>query len=316
MTATNAIPTHLSHDPGSYQRSIQASKRVHWEIDRDVIRGRRFDLAHKFLPDGLTLIEGFVTLSPDERRFASQIQGRTYANIFGLVERFINSKMLDLSRDHALGDQVALEALMRFGSEELKHQELFRRIESSMADVMPAGYRFDAEPNALARAVLEKSTWAVLALTLDIELFTQLHYRQSIDPDPELSPLFKDVFLYHWKEESQHALLDELELLRNDATLTLEQRDRAVDELIGLVAAVDGLLRGQASAGRGLLRRQCRAATIGSGEARDVEAAFLRAYRWQYIHSGAAHPRFGSVLGGLLTEAQGQRIQAALETLH
>ena len=315
MTATNAIPTPVSHDPGSYQRSIQASKRVHWEIDRDVIRGRAFDLGHKFLPDGLTLIEGFVTLSPDERRFASQIQGRTYAKIFGLVERFVNSKVLDLSRDHALGDQVALEALMRFGSEELKHQELFRRIEASMADVMPAGYRFDAEPNALARAVLENSTWAVLALTLNIELFTQLHYRQSIDPDPELSPLFKDVFLYHWKEESQHALLDELELLRNDATLTFEERDRAVDELIGLVAAVDGLLRGQASADAAYFAANA-GRSVGAGEARDIEAAFLRAYRWQYIHSGAAHPRFGSVLGGLLTEAQGQRIQAALETLH
>ncbi|MGZ8400330.1 MAG: hypothetical protein ACXWVI_03380 [Methyloceanibacter sp.] len=51
--------------------------------------------------------------------------------------------------------------------------------------------------------MLGKSTWAVLALTLDIELFTQLHYRQSIYPDTELSELFKDVFLYHWKEESR-----------------------------------------------------------------------------------------------------------------
>jgi hypothetical protein len=126
---------------------------------------------------------------------------------------------------------------------------------------------------------------------------------------------FKDVFLYHWKEESQHALLDELELLRNDATLTFEQRDRAVDELIGLVAAVDGLLRGQVSADAAYFAANA-GRSIGAGEARDIEAAFLRAYRWQYIHSGAAHPRFGSVLGGLLTEAQGQRIQAALETLH
>jgi hypothetical protein len=44
---------------------------------------------------------------------------------------------------------------------------------------------------------------------------TQLHYRQSIDPDAELSELFKDVFLFHWKEECQHALLDELELVRH-----------------------------------------------------------------------------------------------------
>src|SRR5437867_1646084 len=83
-----------------------------------VIRGRRFDAAHKFLPDGLSLADAFTTLSPDERRFVSQIQGRTYANIFGLVERFINAKVLELGRDHALGDQEAVEALVRFGDEE------------------------------------------------------------------------------------------------------------------------------------------------------------------------------------------------------
>ena len=95
----------------------------------------------------------------------------------------------------------------------------------------------------LPNAVLGKSTWAVLALTLDIELFTQLHYRQSIEPDAELSELFKDVFLYHWREESQHAILDELEWVRHDAGLTTQQRDRAVDEFIELVAAVDGICR-------------------------------------------------------------------------
>jgi hypothetical protein len=72
--------------------------------------GGRFDTAHKFLPDGLSLADTFATLSADEKRFVSQIQGRTYANIFGLVERFINAKVLELSHDHWFGDQVALEA--------------------------------------------------------------------------------------------------------------------------------------------------------------------------------------------------------------
>ena len=90
-----------------------------------------------------------------------------------------------------------------------------------IGEVLPKGYRFDIDPNGVARAVLGKSTWAVLALTLDIELFTQLHYRQSIDPDAELSALFKDVFLYHWREECQHAILDELEWVRHDAKLTV-----------------------------------------------------------------------------------------------
>ena len=77
-----------------YARCVQTSKRVRWDIDADVIQERRFDTAHKFLPDGLSLAETFATLSADEKRFVSQIQGRTYANIFGLVERFINAKVL------------------------------------------------------------------------------------------------------------------------------------------------------------------------------------------------------------------------------
>lgn len=298
-----------------YARCIESSKRVRWDIDEDVIRGRRFDTAHKFLPDGLSLTNGFTTLSPGERRFVSQIQGRTYANIFGLVERFINAKVLELSRDHALGDQIVVEALVRFSDEELKHQALFRRIDAMVGEVLPGGYRFDFNPNTVARTVLGKSTWAVLALTLDIELFTQAHYRQSIDPDAELSELFKDVFLYHWKEECQHALLDELEFRRHDAALTAEERDRSVDDFIGLVAALDGILQTQAAADAGYFVANC-GRTVKANEARAIEVAFLAAYRWQYIHSGARHPYFGKVLNGLITETQGQRIQAALATLH
>ena len=284
-----------------YARCIESSKRVRWDIDEDVIRGRRFDTAHKFLPDGLSLTNGFTTLSPGERRFVSQIQGRTYANIFGLVERFINAKVLELSRDHALGDQIVVEALVRFSDEELKHQALFRRIDAMVGEVLPGGYRFDFNPNTVARTVLGKSTWAVLALTLDIELFTQAHYRQSIDPDAELSELFKDVFLYHWKEECQHALLDELEFLRHDAALTAEERDRSVDDFIGLVAALDGILQTQAAADAGYFVANC-GRTVKANEARAIEAAFLAAYRWQYIHSGARHPYFGKVLNGLISE--------------
>src|ERR1700693_6106772 len=224
-----------------YARCVQTSKRVRWDVDEDVIRGRRFDTAHKFLPDGLSLADAFTTLSADEKRFVSQIQGRTYANVFGLVERFINAKVLELSEDHWFGDQVALEALVRFSDEELKHQTLFRRIDAMVGDVLPDGYRFDVDANLVAHAVLGKSTWAVLALTLDIELFTQLHYRRSIDPATTVSELFSEVYLYNWREESQHAILDELEWVRVDAALTAEQRDRAVDELIELVAAVDGI---------------------------------------------------------------------------
>ena len=94
-----------------YAKCIEVSKRIRWDIDRDVIRGRKFDFTKNFLPKGLSKIEQLPFLSAQERRMLSQIQGRTYANIFGLVERYIGAKILEISREHWLGDQTALEAL-------------------------------------------------------------------------------------------------------------------------------------------------------------------------------------------------------------
>lgn len=297
-----------------YARVIEVSRRVRWEIERDVIRGRRFDYARSFLPDGLTLAGELSFLDAADRRLMSQVQGRTYAYMFGLVERFISAKVLDVSRDHSLGDQVALEAMVRMNDEELKHQELFRRLEAQMAEDMPAGYMQTAAPNDVARAVLAKGTWAVMALTLNVELMSQAHYRASIGPGEGLCPLWKDVFLFHWREESQHAILDEMELRRIDATLDEAQRSQAVGELIALVQDVDMLLQGQSAADAAWF-----AAAAGkpfTAQQREAIAEkMLKAYRWQYIVSGAMEPRFRQVLFGLLDEEQAQRIHTALAPL-
>ena len=297
-----------------YAHTIKASRTGQWNIETDVIKGRRFDLDTKYLPDGLSLVHQLPGLTERERRFASQVQGRTYANVFGLVERFITAKLLEVGRDHWLGDQNALEALVRFSDEEIKHQALFRRIDGLMDATMPAGYRFDVNPDEVARAVLGKSTWAVLVLTLHIELFVQMHYRQSIAPDAALSPLFKDVFLYHWKDESRHVVLDELELHRHDATLTATERDQGVDDFIALVGAVDRILQLQATADTDYFATNC-GRLMSAAEMSVLARHFLRAYRWQYILSGAAHPRFQGIVGGLITPAQMRRIGAAVAQL-
>ncbi|HEY2560243.1 MAG TPA: hypothetical protein VGI48_11085 [Caldimonas sp.] len=294
-----------------YAKCIEVSKRVRWDIDRDVIRGRSLDTSKKFLPDGLSKVQSLTFLSAEEQRLLSQIQGRSYANIFGLVERFIGAKVLEVSHDHWLGDQTALEALVRFTDEELKHQELFRRVEILAAKDMPPGYEFSLQPNDVATAVLSKSTWAVLALTCFIELFTQAHYRKSIEPDNDLSEVWKDVFLFHWKEESQHAILDELEWRREDAKLTTEQRDRAVTDLIELVAAVHGIVQLQASADADYFLRIC-GRSFDASRVWSVRNLVSEAYRWQYIASGVQDERFLKILGNLITDAQMQRISAAL----
>jgi hypothetical protein len=307
METVSSAPT-----TSRYAKVIEVSKRVRWEIERDVIRGRNFDLGFDFLPAELSLVDDVDFLTPSQKRALSQVQGRTYANIFALVERFIGAKMADLGRAHALGDQNAFEALVRFTDEELKHQALFRRIEEMLAAKMPDGYALAAEPNAVAAAVLSKSNWSVLALTCHIELFVQAHYRASIGPAETLSPLWKDVFLFHWREESQHAILDELEWRREDAKLTKEQRDAGVTDLIELVRAVDAILQVQTAADSEYFITAC-GRDLSRGQADAVRTSFLRAYRWQYIGSGVTNARFLKVLGSLVDDEQAARIQAALQ---
>lgn len=151
----------------------------------------------------------------------------------------------------------------------------------------------------------------MLGLTLLIEIFTQVHYRESLEPDAALSELYKDVFLFHWKEEAQHAILDELEWQREGRELDAIARDIAVDDLIALAGAVDGILQVQAaedaryfraSAGRGFSEK----------ESQRIDAEFLRAYRYQYIGSGVQQARFNTVLGAMITAEQGARIGKAL----
>ena len=314
---SGATTAAVSSDQERYARCIAVSKRVRWDIDKDVIQGRAFDRADKFLPDGLSMVQELDFLAADEKRFISQVQGRTYANMFGLVERYINTKVLELAQNYRMTDQVALEALVRFSEEELKHQELFRRIEAMAKEAMPEGYFFIPKPNDVAQAVLSKSTWAVLALTLHIELFTQAHYRQSIEHDEGLSPLFKDVLLHHWKEESQHAILDEIEWVRHDATIGTDGRDRAVNEFIELVGAVDGILQMQtaADAAYAMHVMTMRGRRLAEAEQRAMERVVLKAYRWQYILSGAQHPHFVKIMTGLTTDVQRARIGRALATL-
>jgi hypothetical protein len=176
---------------------------------------------------------------------------------------------------------------------------------------MPAGYTQVADPNDVARLVLGKSAWSVLALTCHIELFVQTHYEQSIAPRKELCPLFRDVFLFHWRDECQHVMLDELEWTAEHARLSAAERDTAVDDLIALIGAVDGLVNAQAKADTGWFTRIA-GRSFTAKQVEQIGAAVLAAYRWQYIVSGVQHAHFGRLLAGMTTPAQMSRIVSAL----
>jgi len=301
-------------DTARYRKCLHNAQKVTWDIDTDVIRFRQLDTDSKYLPDSLSLVTQLPFLNVGQQRLLSQVQGRTYAYLFGLIERCINAKVLELGRAHCLGDQTAVAALLKFVQDELKHQELFRRIEKLADLALPPGYRMTTDPNSAAGAILAKSTWAVLALTCFVEIFTQVHYLHSIRDDAELSPLFKDVFYYHWIEEVQHATLDELEWQRVHDGMQPEAIDAAVTDFVELLRMVDGILQTQATAdgeyfcsnsGAFFDRERCNA----------VKACLLKAYRLQYLVSGARIERFQRALSSKLTAGQMQRVDAAFAPL-
>jgi hypothetical protein len=54
-----------------YAKCIEISKRARWDIDKDVIRSREFDLSEKFLPDGLSKVDQLEFFNEEERKFLS-----------------------------------------------------------------------------------------------------------------------------------------------------------------------------------------------------------------------------------------------------
>ena len=109
--------------------------------------------------------------------------------------------------------------------------------------------------------------------------------------------------------------MDELEWPREDSKRTPEERDRAVDELIGLVGAVDGILQVQSAEDVNYFLINCNR-PFSDGEIRRLKEGVLKAYRWQYIFSVVEHPRFQKLYNELTTEHQRQRVSNALAPLN
>jgi hypothetical protein len=297
----------------SYARCLANAYKVNWRIE-EVLGERRFDPAKRWLPLRLSGASRVTSLDEDERRKLTHVEMASYAHLFAYVEEFIAPKATELSHAFRVDRREVFDALANFAAEEVKHMNLFRRLRERVNEMLGFETRLLGDQAATARYVLSKSTGAVLLLTACIEWFTQLHYTEAFAEDAGLDGLTKQVFRAHWLEESQHAQLDHLETLRAFASLDDIGRDRAIDELIELVGAVDGLLRTQVGYDvENLARYLGRAFTAGERE--DLEQGLLRAKRWTFLESGVTHPRFQELFAEVATPAQRARVGEALAGL-
>ena len=298
----------LTHDY-SYETCLEGSVKRAWTVD-DCFQGRDFDFAKPFLPDRIAGVNTIGCLSDDEKRMLNQIRGNSYCHIFAFVEEYIVPMVVDHARRDVYGDETRLWTLLRFAEEEVKHQEMLRRA----CDQFEAGFgtRCGLVPGReqVAGAVLGTSPLTVLLLTSMIEWFTQLHYVEHVRDRAELDELFRDILRFHWIDESRHARLDSLLIDEVASSLAADEREKAIDELLQLGGAVDGLLAQQAELDIDALQAATDR-TFSDTQRDEIRAHQQRSYRWTFLVSGLEHPNFVSIVEQLTTAGTKKIAEAA-----
>ena len=296
----------------SYQDCLDNSIKVAWKED-DIFAGKNFDFSKRFLPNKLSGVDEIGCLNDDEKRQLNQIMANAYCHIFAFVEEFIIPTITEEALNDAYGDEVRFRSLLRFAEEELKHQELFRR----SIDLLDRGLGIECGlipgREEVAKVVRSKSKLAVLCLTTIIEWFTQLHYVEHVRDGSGLDELFRDLLKFHWAEEAQHAKLDTLLIDEIAETLSAEERETAIDEVIELGGAIDGLLLQQIGLNIETLERVTDRA-FTEAEKEEITTKTQRAWRWTFLVSGLEHPNFVKLVSELTTEGQG-KIKGVAEAL-
>jgi P-aminobenzoate N-oxygenase AurF len=298
----------LTHDY-SYKTCLNGSVNNAWTVD-DCFQGRDFDFSRPFLPDRIAGVKAIGCLTDDERRLLNQIRGNSYCHIFAFVEEYIVPMVMDRARADVYGDETRLWSLLRFAEEETKHQEMLRRACDQFAKGFGTDCGLIPGREDVAGVVLGTSPLTALLLTSMIEWFTQLHYVEHVRDRGELDELFRDILRFHWIDESRHARLDSLLIDEVASDLTAEQRETAIDELLELGGAVDGLLAQQVELDIDALQAAT-GRTFSDVERDEIRSHQQRAYRWTFLVSGLEHPKFVGIVEQVSANGAGKLAEAA-----
>jgi P-aminobenzoate N-oxygenase AurF len=293
----------------SYETCLDGSVKNAWTVD-DCFQGRDFDFTKPFLPDRIAGVSGIGCLSDSEKRKLNQIRGNSYCHIFAFVEEYIVPMVVDHARGDVYGDETRLWSLLRFAEEEVKHQEMLRRA----IDQFEAGFGTSCGllpgREDVAGVVLGTSPLTALLLTSMIEWFTQLHYVEHVRDRAELDELFRDILRFHWIDESRHARLDSLLIDEVASDLGPDEREAAVDGLLELGGAVDGLLAQQVELDIDALQLAT-GRTFTEAERDEIRTHQQRAYRWTFLVSGLEHPNFVRIVEQLTSGGAAKLAHAA-----
>jgi hypothetical protein len=114
-------------------------------------------------------------------------------------------------------------------------------------------------------------------------------------------------------EEAQHAKLDTLLIDEIAETATLEERETAVDELLELGQAIDGLLLQQIKLNIETLQNVT-GRRFTEAEKEEISTKTHRAWRWTFLVSGLEHPNVVKLINELTREGP-EKIKGAAKAL-
>jgi hypothetical protein len=298
----------MTHDY-TYGTALQRSFENAWTVD-DCFQGRDFDLNKSFLPDRIAGVNAIRCLTDDDKRMLNQVRGNSYCHIFAFVEEYIVPLVLDRARADVYGDETRLWSLLHFAEDEVKHQEMLRRACEQFESGFGVTCGLVQGRETVAESVLSTSPLTALLLTSMIEWFTQVHYVEHVRERADLDELFRDILRFHWIDESRHARIDTLLIDEIAGSVDDDERDKAVDQLLELGGAVDGLLAAQVELDIDTLER-ARGRAFTDAERDEVRTHQQRAYRWTFLVSGLEHPTFVEIVGRLSTTGPAKLAAAA-----
>jgi hypothetical protein len=234
-----------------YAAIVAASEQVAWTVGA-IFRDRRFDASKPIVPASWVRTQALEFLTAQDQLTLNHCRAFSYAHLNGNYEEFIPLHLTGIIQQDWHDDRAHLRALLRFGEEEMKHQQLFRRTETVLEASCghPFGRHFDdhkVRVTELTQAVLAYPPLPRFLLLLAFEFGTRRHYVESIQEQTEASgdPLYVDVLKAHWLEENQHVKSDMLEIAQLAGVLGPEELSMAFDQVKGIGALVDATFVGQ-----------------------------------------------------------------------
>jgi hypothetical protein len=223
-----------------YETIVAKSEQVAWTVSKNIV------------PESWVRTQELEFLTAEEHRVLNHARAFSYAHLFGNYEEFIPLHLAGIAEQDWHDDRAHLRALLRFGDEEMKHQQLFLRTEAVLEEC--CGYSIGRYFDAGKRRVAE-FTDAILAypplprslMLLAFEWGSQRHYVDSVRDRGGVrsDPLYVDILKNHWIEENQHVKTGVLEIAELARTMSPGALSDAFDGVRGIAELIDETFVGQ-----------------------------------------------------------------------